>query len=170
MIRELVRAGRLLLIPTLALVAVAAFVPGRLTLAIRIYALVACGVLLALAFAALVRAYPASRRLRRRPAAGDRVVRVPTSLSRIEHDVALGVAGAFELHHRLRPRLRDLALELLAVRRRIDLDRDPEAAAGALGAETWEIVRRDRPEPEDRLERGAEPALLGRVVGSLERL
>lgn len=170
MIRELLRACRLLLAPTIALVAVAAFVPGRITLAVRIYALVACGVLLALAFAALVRAYPASRRLRRHRAAGNRIVRVPTSLSRIEHDVALGVSGAFELHHRLRPRLRELALELLAVRRRIDLDRDPDAAGRALGAETWELVREGRPEPEDRLERGADPALLGRVVGSLERL
>lgn len=170
MIRELRRACRLLLLPTLALVAIAAFVPGRITLAIRIYALVACGVLLALALAGLMRTYPSSTRLRPRNRLGGRPGRVPTSLARIEHDVALGVAGAFELHHRLRPRLRELAVELLAIRRRIDLDREPGAAGDALGAETWELVREDRPEPEDRLERGAEPALLGRLVDSLERL
>lgn len=166
---DLRAAARLLVLPTLALLAVAAFVPGRLELAGRIYALVLCTVALGLALSALRRAYPAAAALRR-PGRARRTQRRPPSLTRLEHLAALGVAGAFDFHHHLRPRLRATALGLLSTRRRVSLDGDPDSARRLIGEETYELVRADRPPPEDRLGRGVPTSELRLVVESLERL
>lgn len=170
MTADIRRGARFLLLPTIALASIVVFLPGRATLAIRIYALLVCGVVLALVLAALLRAYPAASRLR--PAAGraGRGHGQPQSLARLEQEAAIGVAGAFDLHYRLRPRLRDLAVDLLATRRRISLDGSGDEARRVLGDETWELVRDDRPPPEDRLARGLDPTALRRVVDSLERV
>jgi hypothetical protein len=88
----------------------------------------------------------------------------------LEHETALGVSGAFDLHHRLRPRLRKIATGLLAARRRVSLDDGPEPARAILGDETWDLVRRDRPPPENRLARGLPVTELRRVVDSLEQV
>ena len=167
--RDLFGAARLLVIPTLALAAVVGFLPGRVGLAVRIYALVLCAVALWLALAALRRAYPVSSPLRPK-ARVDRATRRPPSLARLEHEVAIGVAGVSDLQRRLVPRLRSIAGGLLLTRRRISLDGDPDAARAAVGDETWELVRRDRRAPEDRLARGVARDSLGRVVDSLERV
>ena len=169
--RGFARAGRLLVLPTLALLAVVAFVPGRTELAIRVYALVVCAVALALMVAALRRAYPRATPLRRRQIGRGQAPRdAPAMLARLEQEVALGAAGSFDLHHHLRPRFRTIAAELLTARRRISLDGDRPEARALLGEEAWELVRRDRPPPADRLARGAAPEVLDRVVASLERL
>lgn len=161
-------AARALVLPTAALVAVASFYPGRLELAVRIYALVLCAAVIALALSALRRALPPVRALE---APRARTAPQPVArLGRLEDAAALGVAGAFDLHHRLRPRLRTLARGLLASRRGISLDGDPDAARAALGEETWQLVRPDRPPPEDRLARGLGVPELATVVESLERV
>jgi hypothetical protein len=165
---DLFGAARILAAPTILLATIAAFVPGRFDLAIRFYALILCAVILGYAVKALRTAYPPAKPLyppRKTAAAARR----PSSLARIEDEAALGVAGAFELHHRLRPRLRSIASGLLAVRRRIALDDDPEAR-GVLGEPTWELVRPQRPPPEDRLARGLPISDLRSVVESLERV
>jgi hypothetical protein len=168
---DFVRAGRLLLVPTLALLAVLAFLPGRTELAIRVYALVLCGAALVVMVAALRRVYPQATPLRPRRAPSGHTSRdAPAMLARLEQEVALGAAGSFDLHHHLRPRLRTIAAELLAARRRVSLDGDQLEARALLGEEAWELVRSDRPRPEDRLARGAAPDVLDRVVASLERL
>jgi hypothetical protein len=161
-------ALRALVVPTVALVVIGGFAPGRLALAIRIYALVVCGVALVLALSALRRTYPRARPLRPRAARSAARRRPPPSLGRIEHEAALGVAGAFDLHFRLVPRLRSIAAGLLAARRRRTLAADPDAASRILGPEAWELVRADRPTPEDRLARGLPTSDLRRVVESLE--
>jgi len=168
--RDLGGALRALVVPTLALLIVGAFAPGRLTLAVRIYALVVCAVALGLALRALRRSFPRVRPLRP-PAvrdAGSR--RLPPSLARIENESALGVAGAFDLHFRLVPRIRAIAAGLLASRRSISIDSTPGTANRILGQETWELVRPDRPSPDDRLARGLPVSELRRVVESLERI
>jgi hypothetical protein len=159
---------RVLLLPTLALAVVAGLVPGRLPLAVRLYALVVCAVALGLGLLALRRAYPPAAALRRSPARTSRERRPPATLARMEDELALGVAGAFDLHHRLVPRIRAIASGLLASRRRVSLDRQPEDARSILGVEAWELVRPDRPPPDDRLARGIPADELARVVGSLE--
>jgi hypothetical protein len=168
--QDVLRATRVLLLPTLALVSVVAFLPGRASLAVRIYALLVCGVALVLALAALMKAYPAASRLRPAVSRADYRHRPPQTLARFEQEAAIGIAGAFDLHYRLRPRLRELALERLATRRRLPLDGPGDEARRILGDETWDLVREDRPPPEDRLGRGLSPAALGRVVESLERI
>jgi hypothetical protein len=99
-----------------------------------------------------------------------RKARRPASLVQIEHETALGVAGSFGLHFRLRPRLRAIAAGLLMSRRRIRLDEDTALARAALGDETWELLRPDRRPPEDRLGRGVPRAQLLRTIDALERI
>jgi hypothetical protein len=159
-----------LVAPTLALVAVAAFAPGRLGLAVRVYALLVCAAALAVAFLELRRAYPPERPLRRRKRAARTRRRPPPTLARIEHEAALAAAGSFDLHFRLVPRLRSIAAGLLASRRRVSLDEDPAAVRDVLGEATFELVRPDRLPPADRLGRGISPRDLGLVVDSLERI
>jgi hypothetical protein len=169
--RDLWRAGKFLVLATVGLAAVAAFLPGRIEPAVRVYALVLCGAGLVLMVAALRRSYAPASPLR--PATERRARErreVPGTLGRLEQEAALGVAGSFDLHHRLRPRLRGLASELLASRHAVSLDEEPERAGALLGEETWELVRADRPAPEDRQARGLPINELRRVVESLERL
>ena len=91
-------------------------------------------------------------------------------LTQLEREVGLGLANAFDLHNRLRPTLRETAAGLLAARRGIDLDAQPEAARAALGEDAWEIVRADRPTPTDRTARGADLASVDRAIAALEAL
>jgi hypothetical protein len=166
--RNLAGALKFLVVPTLALVVVSLFAPGRAGLALRLYALLVCATALVLALIALRNAFPPepalgddsrTRRARRRP---------PSSLARIEHEAALGVAGSFDLHFLLVPRLRSIASGLLESRRKLSLDRRPEEARRVLGDATWMVVRPDRPAPDDRLARGIPAEELTRVVDSLE--
>jgi hypothetical protein len=168
--RDLLLTARVLVPPTLGLVAVVAFTPGRIGLAARIYVLLLCGVALALALAALRRAYPPATPLRRPRTPRSRARPRPPTLARLEQQVALGAASAFEFHRGLRPRLRALAGGLLADRRGISLDEAPGPSCEVVGHETWELVRHDRPPPEDRLARGLPLEDLSRVIESLERI
>jgi hypothetical protein len=167
---DLRRAGRLLAIPAVVLVAVIAFAPGRTGLALRIFALVLCGAALLLVLAALRRSFPRETPLRPDAPAERRTRPLPGSLARLQQETALGVAGSFDLHFRLRPRVRRLASDLLDARRGLVLDDEPEQARALLGEETWELVRTDRPEPEDRLGRGLPINELRHIVESLERI
>lgn len=167
--RGLARTGRLIALPTVAVVLVAAFLPGYADSAVRVYALVVCSLVSLLALAALRRAYPPATPLRTRRSKPAPAPRPPT-LTRLEKDVALAVGGSFDLHYRLRPRLRSLALVRLATRRGISLDDDPDAARDLLGDATWDLVRPDRPPPEDRLAGGLAPSTLHDVVDGLERV
>jgi hypothetical protein len=163
------RAARLLVLPTAALGLVLAFSPGRVELALRIYALLLAGATLVVALAALRRAYPRPprRRSARRPG-GERAR--PRTLARIEDELALGAASSFDLHHRVRPRLRGIADDLLRARRGVSLEQEAERARAALGDTAWELVRPERPPPEDRQARGIPISELRTVVEALERL
>ena len=91
-------------------------------------------------------------------------------LARLEREVGLGLANAFDLHSRLRPTLRETAAGLLAARHGIDLDAQPERAREVLGEDAWEIVRADRPRPVDRTARAADLATIDRTITALEAL
>ena len=168
--RDVLRGIRLLVLPTIALAVVVGVLPGRAGLAIRVYALILCAVILRVTVNALGRAYPPTQPLRPRAARSRDDRRPPASLARLENQAALGVAGAFDLHHRLRPRLRRLAEGLVETRWRISIDRDPEAARAALGDTAWELVRPDRQPPANRLARGLPISDLRSVVESFERM
>jgi hypothetical protein len=166
--RHVFGALKFLVLPTVAVVVVVGFVPGHAGLALRVYALVVSGTALVLALLALRRAFPPERPLRTEGQVRPARRRPPSSLARIEHEAAVGVAGSFDLHYRLVPRLRSIASGLLDSRRRISLEREPDSARAVLGEDTWALVRPDRDAPEDRLARGIPADELARVVDSLE--
>lgn len=169
--RDITAGLRLLAVPTAALVLIAGVAPGRLELAARTYALLVCGAALVVGIRAVRRADPPETPLRDRGSSADsNSRRPPPSLARLEQLAALGVATSFDLQYRLLPPLRSIAGGLLASRRRVELEGEPETARRMLGDETWDLVRPARPAPQDRVSRGVSPAQLTRVAESLERL
>ena len=166
---NLFAAARVLALPTIGVVAIAVFAPGRGELALRIYALLLSATAIVLLVLALRRSYPDETPLLE-PATDPPKRSAPTSLRRIEHEVALGVAGSFDLHYRLVPRLRSIASGLLLARRKVSLESSPAAAHALLGDEAWSLVRPDRSAPQDRLARGIASSELTRAVDALEAI
>jgi hypothetical protein len=171
-VRRALQIARFPVLLTLLLAIVLVAAPGRAEIALHVYVLTLVAVGLGHTLAALRAALPP-----RRPSAFDaalerrkrRVQRIP-ELERMEREVSLGLATAFDLHYRLRPRIRGVAAELLAARRGIELDAQPDAARRALGEDAWEIVRGDREPPRDRFGAGLEIDSLRLAVDALEAL
>ncbi len=170
--RRAFRIGRFPLFLTFVLAVVLLSDPGRAELAVHVYALALAAIGLGHLLAALRNALPP-----RRPSAFDNALRARArpaqripELERLEREVALGLATAFDLHYRLRPRLRRVATELLAVRRGIDLDASPDAARRALGEDAWAIVRGDLEPPRERFAAGLDIGSLRLAVSALESL
>ena len=93
----------------------------------------------------------------------------PADFARIGRAVASGTASAGDLHLRLRPILREVAIDGLR-RRGVELDADPARAQELLAPTTWELVRPDRPAPTDAFARGLPAAQLDLVLDALEAL
>jgi hypothetical protein len=140
------------------------------TIAVSASLLVGCATALAILARGIGTAArrPASRferALARRPRPPDARI---DALRTLETAVSLGLAGGQEFDRRLAPVLRDAAAARLAVRRGFGLDRG-EAARRALGDETWELLRADRPPREAR---GSAPSAveLARAIEAIEEL
>lgn len=92
---------------------------------------------------------------------GHREQRVP-ELERIEREVTLASATAYDLHFRLLPHLREVARCRL------------EQSGSTFGPDTlgpwWELLRPDRPEPADRFAPGIKQAELRALVADLEKM
>jgi hypothetical protein len=122
--------------------------PGRRSLAVDVYVLVV-GALALLAVGRIARAAqsaepsPFDEALRPASPSAER----PNELTRLEREIALASARAFDLHHRLRPTLREIADHRLATRRGLALDSGSSAVRAALGDELWELLAPDRPRP-----------------------
>ena len=172
MSRRALRLGRVPALLTLVLLLLLAAFPGRAEIELRVYVLLLAAFVLGRLLARLRASLPergvspVDAALNRRPRRPERI----PELEKIEREVTLGQATAFDLHFRLRPTVRRIASELLRARRGIDLDTSPEAARRALGDETWELVRPDREQPLERFGRGIDLASLRKVVASLEAL
>jgi hypothetical protein len=93
----------------------------------------------------------------------------PADFARIGRAVASGTATAGDLHLRLRPILREVAIDGLR-RHGVELDADPARARELLAPVTWEVVRPDRPAPADAFGRGLATEELDRVLDDLEAL
>jgi hypothetical protein len=79
--------------------------------------------------------------------------------------------SAVDLHVRVRPFVREIAIARLSRRHGVDLDRQPARACELIGdPTTWELVRPDRPFPEDRNARGWARADVERLVETLEAI
>jgi hypothetical protein len=166
------RLAQLPVLLTVVLAVLLIVLTGRAGLIVHVYVLAMASIVLFHLVRVVRAAHPSAgpsrfdAALRRR---GHGQERLP-ELTKIEREVALGMATAFDLHYRLRPSLRRTASELLGARRGIDIDREPEAARRLLGEDAWEIVRGDREPPDDRFGPGIGLASLDRAVASLETL
>jgi hypothetical protein len=89
----------------------------------------------------------------------------PAELGRLERELTMANATAFDTHARLRPVVREIAGVRLAARG-VRLD----AAEEVLGRELWELARDDRPAPSQRHARGTPADALRRMVERLESL
>jgi hypothetical protein len=85
-------------------------------------------------------------------------------------ELELSTYNAFHLHARVRPVLRDIAAHRLLSRYGVELDAEAGRARELIGAHAWELVRPDRPAPQDRLARGPSVAELRLVVDELEAI
>jgi hypothetical protein len=101
---------------------------------------------------------------RRRPARPAR----PTRLTTLEELAAFGADKAQGEHYHLRPYVRDLLRDRLAMRG-IDLDTDP-GAPDLVGPSTWELLRPDRLPPDEPRRRGASSESIRALTALLERL
>jgi hypothetical protein len=91
----------------------------------------------------------------------------PAELVRLEREIALSASSSFDVHFRLRPALREVAEHRLAAR---GVAPDGDEARRLLGEELWELLRPDRPPPEDRFSRGLPVADQRRLVARLARI
>lgn len=90
----------------------------------------------------------------------------PADLLRMEREISLGVASAGHLHGRLLPMLREAASARLG----LDLERSARKAQALLGDDVWELLRPDRPPPEDRHAPGISLRRVEHCIETLERL
>ncbi len=83
-------------------------------------------------------------------------------VARMEREVTLGVANAFDLHVRLLPHLREIA--------QARLERSGRTLSPETAGRWWELLRPDRPEPDDRFASGISERDLRALVADLERM
>jgi hypothetical protein len=92
-------------------------------------------------------------------------VQRPAELDRLERELTMANASAFDTHARLRPVVREIVGVRLAARGlRLDASED------VLGPELWDLARDDRAAPTDRHAAGITRESLRRVVERLETL
>jgi hypothetical protein len=91
----------------------------------------------------------------------NREQRVP-ELERTEREVTLATASAYDLHFRLLPHLREIA--------QCRLEQTGKTSGPDTLGRWWELLRPDRPEPDDRFGPGIKQAELRALVGDLERM
>jgi hypothetical protein len=145
--------------------------PGRHEVELDVYILV-LGLIALLAVTSWLRevAPPAGKSeleeaLRQEPPGPPRIA----ELDRLEREVYMGAARAFDLHYRLRPVVREIAAGRLE-RRGLRLDSGSDAVRERLGEELWELARPDREPPGNR--QGPGPGLdeVRLTIEQLEKL
>jgi uncharacterized membrane protein len=138
--------------------------PGLRNVTLHVYVFVVGGLLMLGLVAAAGDSVPRRSRSELDQALAERnrrSARIP-EVERTEREVTLATASAYDLHYRLLPHLREVAQCRL------------ERAGKTPGPETlgrwWELLRPDRPEPEDRFAPGIKQAELRALVDDLERM
>jgi hypothetical protein len=153
---------------TIALLVVRRVLPAHRELELDVYALVLGALALLGLVSWLRRDTPRGESLLQRALERhEEQVETPPELARMERVVVMSAAQEFDLHYRLRPVLREIALARLA-ERGLQLDGGSPAVREQLGPELWEVVRPERPAPENRHQRGVGLARIERLVARLE--
>ena len=130
---------------------------------------IALVVLAGIAVATCVTLLPAPRPLRRRTPVATGSSR-PQQLVALERLVITAGPSAVSAHAYLRPLLIQIVSHRLAARGQT-LERMPEATGRQmLGDQLWDIVRPDRPFPQDRHGPGVGPQELGGMLEVIRRL
>jgi hypothetical protein len=139
-------------------------VPADRTVAVRIYLLVVGALAMVAVLAALGAAVPGRRRSQLAQALSERATPPQrlSELARMEREVMLAVGSAYDLHRRLLPQLREIA--------QARLERTGKRPGPDTLGRWWELLRPDRPEPEDRFAPGIPEADLRALVADLERM
>lgn len=162
--RHLVDLATLVAVVTLALGVIAVAAPSARGVALHVYVLALGGLALAALLAASGQGVPRAGRTAfdaalDGPAPPDERV---ADLERMEREVTLALATEYDLHRRLLPLLREAATMRL------------ERSGRSLGPETagrwWELLRPDRPAPDDRFARGPALRELRALVDDLDAL
>ena len=83
-------------------------------------------------------------------------------VTRVQREVTLAVATAYDCHIRLLPALREIA--------QARLERTGRTLAPDTAGRWWEWLRPDRPEPDDRFAPGISHSELRALVADLERM
>ena len=83
-------------------------------------------------------------------------------IERTEREVTLATASAYDLHFRLLPHLREIA--------QCRLERSGKSPTPETLGRWWELLRPDRPEPDDRFAPGIKQSELRALVNDLERM
>ena len=83
-------------------------------------------------------------------------------VERMEREVTLATASAYDLHFRLLPHLREIA--------QCRLERTGKSPGSETLGRWWPLLRPDRPEPEDRFAPGIKQAELRALVSDLEKM
>jgi hypothetical protein len=138
--------------------------PSDRSVTLHVYVFVVGGLLMLGIVAAAGDAVPRRRRSEFDAALStrrDRPRRLP-EVEKLEREVTLATASAFDLHFRLLPQLREIAQARL------------ERTGRTPGPETlgrwWELLRPDRPAPDDRFEKGLPESELRALVHDLGRM
>ena len=147
------------------------FTAGARATVVDVYLLVLASVIMLALFRAArgLRASHALSPFERAVAASRSPEPADTSPLSIERDVDLSRIEAVHFHVRLRPLLREIAAHRVRTKYGVELDREPDRARELLPSDVWEIVRPDRPFPEDRLAPGPSFAQQRKLLDGLER-
>jgi hypothetical protein len=113
-------------------------------------------------------ALPAALRARLRSAPSRRSV--TPELARVEGVVIDSLSSANGVHRRLRPMLREIAEDRLAMSHGLHIDGDDERVCDLLGEAVWELVRPGRPPPADAFAPGIDLRQLDAVITALKAL
>jgi hypothetical protein len=138
--------------------------PSVRTVTLHAYVFIVGGLLILGLVAAAGDAVPRRRRSELEAAlaaSGAREKRLP-EVEKLEREVTLATASAFDLHYRLLPQLREIAQARLERTGR-------EPSPDTLGR-WWDLLRPDRPAPEDRFEKGISESDLRALVHDLARM
>ncbi len=143
---------------------------GTHALVLDIYLLVMAGILL-LALVRTTRVLAPTVRTSQFDRTLERMRRPPAEAGELTlvREVSLSSSSALHFHVRLRPVLREIAAYRLRRRYAVELDDEPARARELLGPAAWDVVRPDRPPPEDRLAPGPTLPELRELVEELER-
>src|SRR6478609_2288208 len=83
-------------------------------------------------------------------------------IEKLQREVTLATASAYDLHFRLLPHLREIA--------QCRLERTGKSPGSETLGRWWPLLRPDRPEPEDRFAPGIKQAELRALVSDLEKM